>query len=202
MKLTEEQEEKVRHAIDVGGLKMTTLRDDVLDHLCCVLETRIRKGQSFEALLQEAIAELAPNGLEELESQTVFLLNIKRIRIMKKLIYLIGFIGAVTLTVGVTFKLLNYGGAYELFSIGLFVLLLIFIPLMTIDHYKVAISKALSERMKFVLGGIASIVTGLSVVFKLLHLQGAEFLLLLGAFIFAVGFLPFLFFTMYKKSIA
>jgi hypothetical protein len=33
-------------------------------------------------------------------------------------------------------------------------------------------------------------------------LQGADLLLMLGAFVFAFGFLPFYFFTMYKKSIA
>jgi uncharacterized PurR-regulated membrane protein YhhQ (DUF165 family) len=65
----------------------------------------------------------------------------------------------------------------------------------------VAISKALTEKAKIILGLAAAIVTGMSVVFKLLHLQGAGFLLMLGAFIFAIGFLPFFFFRMYKKSL-
>jgi len=116
--------------------------------------------------------------------------------------YLIGFAGAVTLTTGITFKLLWYPMANILFTIGFLVLLLIFVPMLAFDRYKVAIAKALSERLKIILGSIAGVIVGLSGLFKFLHWQGAEVLLLAGAFIFAVGYLPFLFFTMYKKSLA
>ena len=121
---------------------------------------------------------------------------------MKKLMYLIGFIGSLILTAGVTFKLLGMPWGTELFTIGLLTLFLIFIPLLARDRYKVAISKTISEKMKIILGVVASIITGLSGLFKLMHLQGADLLLMLGAFIFAIGFLPFFFFTMYKKSVS
>jgi len=120
---------------------------------------------------------------------------------MKKLLYLIGFIGAATLAAGVTLKLLRMSGGNEFFTVGFIVLLLIFFPLLAFDRYKVAISKAISVRLKIVLGAIAAVITGLSGLFKVLHLQGAELLLMVGAFVFVFGFLPFLFFTMYKKSV-
>ena len=47
---------------------------------------------------------------------------------MKKLLYLIGFIGSVTLTGGITFKLLQLPGANQLFMVGFLLLLLVFIP--------------------------------------------------------------------------
>jgi hypothetical protein len=125
----------------------------------------------------------------------------KQILIMKKLLYLIGFIGAATLAAGVTLKLLRMSGGNEFFTVGFIVLLLIFFPLLAFDRYKVAISKAISVRLKIVLGAIAAVITGLSGLFKVLHLQGAELLLMVGAFVFVFGFLPFLFFTMYKKSV-
>ena len=202
MKLTPEQEEVIANTVDAQGLRITTLRDDVIDHLCCVVESGLGKGQSFQQLLNQALFDLAPNGLEDIENKTIFLLNSKRILIMKKLLYLTGFIGAVTLTAGVTFKLLYIPYGFELFTIGFLTLLLVFIPLLAFDRYKVAISKALNERIKIILGTAAAVITGLAGLFKLMHLQGADMLLLAGAFIFAFGFLPFLFFTMYKKSIA
>ena len=82
------------------------------------------------------------------------------------------------------------------------ILLLLFVPLVAIDKYKVALSKSISVKLKIVLGVIAAIITGVSVLFKLLHLQGTVVLLILGAFIFGFGFLPFYFFTMYRKSIS
>lgn len=121
---------------------------------------------------------------------------------MKKLLYLIGFIGSVTFTAGLTLKLLDKPGGNELFIAGFLTLLLVFIPLVAFDRYKVATSKVLSERLKIIFGVAASVITGISGLFKVLHLQGAAWLILLGAFVFAVGFLPFLFYTMYKKSVS
>ena len=202
MKLTEEQVSLVQDYVDAQKLKYKTLRDDVVDHLCCVIEEELGRGEPFDQLLLKAANELAPCGLADLEHQTFFLLNANRILQMKKVLYATGFVGSVTLTIGVTLKLLNTPGGNEFFMIGFLTLLLGFIPILAFDRYKVAISGVLSERLKIILGGLASIIVGLSGLFKILHLQGASWLLLLGAFVFAAGFLPFFFFTMYKKSVS
>ena len=65
MKLTEEQEKKVQQYVDAQGLKRTTLRDDVVDHLCCVLEHETGKGKPFEQSLHHAVNELAPPRFKE-----------------------------------------------------------------------------------------------------------------------------------------
>ncbi|MCK8522017.1 hypothetical protein M0D21_10590 [Aquimarina sp. D1M17] len=202
MRLNEEQLYSIQHFVDSQGLKHKDLRDDILDHLCCAVDSELRRGKPFKQSFDEAIKELAPNGLIDLERKTFFLLNYKRIIMMKKLMYLIGFIGSFSLTIGVTFKLLLYPGANLFFMIGFITLLLVFVPMLTFDMYKVTIARAFSERLKIILGCVAAIITGFAGVFKLLELQGVSILLLAGAFVFAVGFLPFLFFTMYKKSIA
>lgn len=202
MKLTPEQEETVFNRVESEGLRIETLRDNIIDHLCCVIESQLGKDRPFDTLLQEAIVDLAPHGLKQLENQTIFLLNTKRIIIMKKLIYSTGFIGALTLTVGTTFKLMHFPMANILFLSGFTLLLLVFFPLLGIDRYKVAISKSMTEKLKIIIGVSAALIVGLSGVFKFFHLQGASVLMVLGAFIFAFGFLPFLFFTMYKKSVS
>ncbi|WP_044211959.1 hypothetical protein [Flammeovirga sp. OC4] len=202
MKLNSEQEKAIEEYVDAQGLKIQTLRDDIIDHLCCVVESELGKGKPFDQSFEQAILDLAPDGLLEIQNKTVFLLNSKRIIMMKKLTYLTGLLGAVALTAGITFKLLHMAFATELFMLGFLVLLLVFIPLLAIDRYKVILSKTISVRLKFILGVAAAVITGLSAVFKMMHLQGADLLLLFGAFLFAFGFLPFYFFTMYKKSIA
>lgn len=201
MKLTTKQEKIIEDLIDSQVLKIQTLRDDLIDHLCCVVESELGQGKSFDQLLEEAVEDLAPNGLIEIQHKTLFLLNSKRIILMKKLMYSIGLMGSVSLTAGVTFKLLFLPFATELFMIGFLTLLLVFVPLYAIDKYKVSLSKSISVRLKIILGLAAAVITGLSGVFKLMHLQGTSMLLLLGAFIFAFGFLPFYFFTMYKSSL-
>ena len=202
MKLTVEEEAYIADQVSAHHFKIKSLEDDLVDHICCVVESQLGKDKSFEVLVKEAIADLAPNGLDELEHKTIFLLNAKRILLMKKLIYLSGFIGSVTLSLGLTFKILHWPYGYELFSIGIIILLLLFVPLLVLDIFKVALSKSLTEKTKIILGTLAAITTGLAALFKIMHLQGAEVLLLLGTLLFTCGFLPFLFFTMYKKSLS
>lgn len=202
MKLTSEQEKIIADVVNSHGLTIPTLRDDIIDHLCCVVESEMARGKSFGPSLEAAILDLAPNGLLEIQQKTVFLLNAKRIRTMQKLLYITGLIGGISLTAGITFKLLRMHGATPLFMTGFLLLLLIFIPLYLFNRYKVLVSKTVSVKLKLILGGIAAVATGLSGLFKLFHLQGAELLLLIGAFVFAFGFLPFYFFTMYKKSVS
>lgn len=202
MRLTAEQETTIQKRVDEQGLVPSTLRDDIIDHLSCVVENSLEKEKPFEQLLDEAIQKLAPNGLLEIQQMTIFLLNSKRIIMMKRLMYTTGFIGAVILTAGATFKLLYlpYGG--PLFIVGSVLLFLVFFPLLALDKYKVAISKTISVRLKFVFGFSAALFIGVSVMFKIMHLQGAPLLLAIGSLLFAFGFLPFFFFTMYKGSIS
>src|SRR5262245_22259308 len=107
MKLSSEQIEEIRYKVNHSGIRIDSLRDDVLDHLCCVIEYELKSATTFREALDIAIKELAPNGLAQLERETVYLLNSKRIIHMKRVIYLIGFLGAVSLTIGTTFKLLH-----------------------------------------------------------------------------------------------
>lgn len=71
------------------------------------MESQLGEGKEFNQLLQEAIIDIAPHGLKDIQLQTIFLVNTKRIIIMKKMKYLIGFLGALSLTAGL---FLNYFG--------------------------------------------------------------------------------------------
>ena len=121
---------------------------------------------------------------------------------MEKLKYLIGFIGSVALTGGAIFKLLHLPGANELFMISYLTFLLVFFPFLAFEQYKVNIAKMLPERLTIILGVVSSVVLGSAGIVKIGHLQASHWLLMIGIIIFAAGFLPFFFFTMYKRSIS
>ena len=201
MKLSDDQVEVIRDYIARSGIHLESLQEDVLDHLCCVLEDSKDTSMHFENRLKEAIDDLAPDGLARLETETVFLLNSKKLIYMKKLMYLVGLGSSMTLAMGICFKLLHWPGGDELLTYGFISFTLLFLPMTMIDKFKVKIQKSLSERLRYVLGALSAVITGLSVLFKILHLQGADFLLLGGAVLFSFGFLPFLFFTNYRKAV-
>ncbi|MEK6478116.1 hypothetical protein WJR50_11295 [Catalinimonas sp. 4WD22] len=201
MRLNEEQVIHIQKKIEEAGITMESLKEDLLDHICCVIEHEIKKGKSFDAAYDKAIVQLSPNGLNEIQGETVFLLNFNKIIRMKKIMYAIGLLASMSVSIGYLFIILRWPGGPNMFNYGILAFVLIFLPLLAIDRYKVNISQALSEKIRLILGFSSAFLTGLSVVFKLLHLQGATILIILGAMLFAFGFLPFLFFRMYKRSI-
>jgi hypothetical protein len=188
--------------VKTESITIPTLQDDVVDHLCCVVEYKLESGQVFEKAIKEAIQELAPNGLHEIERETIFLLNYNRTIQMKKVMYLIGLISTMALSLGWLFRFLRWPGGDELANYGFLGFSLLFVPMLAINQFRVSINKALPEKLRIILGLSSGLVTCLAVLFKTMHYPGADILLLSGAALFIFGFLPFLFFTMYKKSIS
>ncbi len=199
--LSDEHIERIQSEIDKGGISMPDLKDDLLDHFCCVVEYKMQRGLSFENAYQQAFMDICPNGFGEIQNETIFLLNAKRIVTMKKIMYSIGLLASISISIGWLFKILGWLGGGELFTYGFLGFVLLFLPLLAIDRYKAALTSVASERLRIILGFLSAIVTGLAVLFKLMHLQGADLLLISGVLLFSFGFLPFLFFRMYKKSL-
>jgi hypothetical protein len=202
MRLTDEEVQRIRQRIEEGGITIQTLKEDLLDHLCCVVEIETGKGKSFDLAFQEAMNELAPNGLKDIQDETIFLLNPNNIIRMKKIMYLIGLLSSISIGLGWLFSLLHLTGASEMFNYGFLGFLLLFIPMLAFDRYKLSLRKALSEKLRIILGLVSAFLVGIVVAFKILHLSGADTMLAVGMLIFIFGFLPFLFFNMYRKSIS
>lgn len=202
MKVTAEQVAIIKKQVEQSGIINEMLRDDVLDHLCCVVEIKLSRGKNFDQAIQEASHELAPGGLIEIQRETVFLLNSTKIIRMKKITYSIGLLSAMTFVLGWCFGMLHWLGARELSIAGFLGFIFIYVPLLAVDRYKSNIRWLLSDKLKFILGAISGLILAFAIAFKILHLPGADQLLLSGTGLFVFGFLPFLFFTMYKKSIS
>lgn len=201
MRLTDKQIAAIQDNIEETGITLDSLKEDLLDHICCVVEHEMKQGKNFDTAYDNAVTQLSPNGLQEIQRETVFLLNFNKIIRMKKIMYAIGLLASMSVSIGYLFIILRWPGGPNMFNYGILAFVLIFLPLLAIDRYKVNISQAVSEKIRLILGFSSAFLTGLSVVFKLLHLQGATILIILGAMLFAFGFLPFLFFRMYKRSI-
>lgn len=198
--LAEDKVDWIRTEIEKSSISVQDLKDDLLDHFCCHVEHEIKQGKVFDEAYQNALDQICPNGFDEIQNETIFLLNFKKIMIMKKLMYAIGLISSIAVCMGWLFRILHWPGAGPLLDYGFLGFVFVFVPMLTIDRYKVNISKAMSDKLRVILGFCSAIIVGLSVIFKMMHLQGADVLLILAALMFSFGFLPFLFFNMYKKS--
>ena len=121
---------------------------------------------------------------------------------MKKVTYLIGFIGWMAVASGfVADSLVRQGAGEVLGSIGV-ILLLFFIPLLCFDQYHIAVKRATSERLTIIMGIAGACLFGLGLLIREFHLPGAAYFIGLGIAVLTIGFPPFLFFTLYKKSVS
>lgn len=112
---------------------------------------------------------------------------------MKLIIYLIGLISSAALSVGILFRILNWPGANELVLYGFLAFTLVFVPSVVISQLKLTRLASRTEKIKVALGFASACIAGVSVIFKMLHLQGADVLLLVGVWYSALAFCRFCF---------
>lgn len=199
--ISAEYEERIIQEINGSGIKNQALKDDLIDHFCCLVEIEMEKGCSFEMALQKAYSQTAPNGLEEIQQETIFLFNYSKIMFMKRLTYAAGYLFALTWIVGIFFKIMHLPGAMVLMFGGGSGLAFIFLPMLLVNKYKQIAREVMTERLKWILGFASLFLFMIASWMKFAHLQGAAMMVSISFLIFGFGFLPFLFFRMYKKSV-
>jgi hypothetical protein len=199
MKLTEGHIKIIQEFVD-QQISIITLKDDVLDHLCCSVEHMMSQGKSFEDSLQNSIRELAPQGLVALEHETIYLLQRKNIP-MKKMMYSIGLVTTISMTMGLMFKILHMPGADQLLDYGFLTFALIFLPMVAVTKFRQNGYQSLFQKLKSLLGWLSAAGVGLAVLLKMaVKLESSELVLMVSVSIFCFGFLPFLFYDLYKGS--
>lgn len=198
MTLTEENVIEIQGLVENSSISRSEMKDNLIDHLCCSVEHKMKTGKAFEVALTSALNELVPNGFKEIEFETFILLNAKQIT-MKKLTYLTGMIFSLLASVGMLLKILKLVLANELLILGFGGLALFFVPLLIMVRKPGATS---FERKRDNVALVCLLLISIGGVLKTFHVVAANETLILGTAAFAFGFLPMTFMKMYKESIA
>jgi hypothetical protein len=199
-KLTDKQVDYIFDQVNKSQIDSEELKEDLVDHFCCVIEDNLRHGGNFEESYEKAYRIICPNGLDEIYQESIFLLSPKRIKIMKKLLFVTAFIATFILMTGILFKVQHWPAGGWILLTAAVVLIFVLLPLVLLHFYKTEYSKFISYKMKYILGylGLALLLTG--GVLKFLHLPGAGWTLLISVVILNFGYLPILFYRSYKGS--
>jgi len=137
MELTLAQIEFIQRDIHTKGISFDDLSDSLLDHICCIIEQD--PNTDFDTAYNKSLLAFGENGLKNIQDQTIFLLILKRKIIMKKTMYLIGYIALFLSTTGLLFKLQHWPGAAIILTLGIALLNFGFLPMYFYDRYKKAI---------------------------------------------------------------
>lgn len=191
--LSETEIDFIYNDLKQKGIVLDDLQQNLLDHICCIIEQELEEGGDFEAYYQTTVRKFYKNSLDELEEETQLLLTFKHFYTMKKLMIGTGIVSIAFLGLGVLFKYLYLPGASFLISGGILMLSLLFLPL----YFTLKIKEEKQVRDKILIGitSLVCISISLAILFKVMHWPGANVLGLAGLFTLLLGFLPVYFIT-------
>ncbi|MFT4545500.1 MAG: hypothetical protein ACI9EQ_001976 [Bacteroidia bacterium] len=195
--LTDFQVDLIDAYIKENGVAQNELQEDLLDHLCTSVEGQMQQGKSFEEAFQYTINLFGPGGLKQVQTQTFELLT-EMNETMKKVTFGFGLTSTFLLLAGTIFKLQHWFGANIMFTIGVAILVLGYLPMILSHKLK---ESGKSDAMMHILGFVGLGITSLGVHFKIMHWPGASALLVSGMSILAFGYVPVYFIKRYKTSV-
>ncbi|MBI1267682.1 MAG: hypothetical protein GC193_09670 [Cryomorphaceae bacterium] len=195
--LTEQQIEFVSAEIQARGVNLSTLHDDLLDHICTAIERKMDEGIHFDSAFVQTIKLFGPDGLMQVQHQTLVLLT-QMNETMKKLSLGFGLATVAFLLAGIFFKAMHWPGAGALVVLGNALLVCGYIPILLSHKLK---ESAPSEKITVVAGFVGLAVMATGITFKLMHWPTANILMLSGFVILALIYMPVYYYQRYKTSL-
>jgi len=184
--LTLEQIESVNEIINDSDLTYSHLPDDLIDHVCCDIESEMSVGLSFNKALERVQCKFGDLGLQKIQEDTILLID-QKYRFMKTTMKIFGNVSLALIGFGTIFKILHWPGASIALTLGFLLLGLVFYPATISASYRKNGRKNLFLHVLAIVGGVALM---FGILFKIQHWPGASILLTTGWGILLLIFLP------------
>jgi hypothetical protein len=199
--LTEDNIDFITNIVNRSKISSEELKEDLIDHFCCAIEEEMKKGLSFNKSYDKAYQNICPDGFDEIQRETVYLLTFKKIKAMKKLMYLSGYLSliGITTTLFLIYSRSSFGGIVLMLTAA--ILIFLFIPSLFTNLYKRELTKSVADKLKYVFGFIAIELFLVFIIFRINHWSWSTSIFLAAIVLLNFAFFPFLFFKMYRKSI-
>ncbi len=187
----------IKKDVEQANITLSHLADDLIDHICCELETKMSQNQTFEDAYQKVKQEVGLSVLKQIQDDTQFLID-KNYRFMKSIIKIIGNVSLALIVFGTVFKIMYWPGASIILTLGFALVCVVFFPLSVYLNYKkVSQSKRLLHHIVILISGIAFMV---GVIFKIMHWPYGSLILFLGYLSLIVVVLPLFLITKTRQT--
>jgi hypothetical protein len=170
------------------GVAMDSLRENLLDHICCIIEMELEANGDFRQFYERVIVRFYKSEIREIETETKLLLQNKNYYTMKKSMIVSGILASVMLSAGIFLKFIHATGAGALILFGIVLFSFVFLPLM----FLLRMNEKENTKDKVLLG-IGLLVTALvsvGTLFKIMHWPGANMMGLSAVVILLLIYLP------------
>ncbi len=195
--ITDEQLSFMRADIKSRGIEIQDLHDNLIDHICCIVENEMKQGEDFETFYRAALPRFFREELKEIQIETVNLLRYKNYYQMKKTMHLSGLATVIFTTLGAVLKTMHLPGAGITIFLGGFLFSLVFLPLLIAIKFKDEESKV--DKVVISVGLVLAILLSMGMIFKLMHWPYATFLLKYTTIVFTFLYVPVYFFSRVKR---
>ncbi|HMT27683.1 MAG TPA: hypothetical protein PKD91_00245 [Bacteroidia bacterium] len=186
--LSDQQIDYILNDIRARGVEMESLQQDLLDHICCIVENKLEASGDFEHFYMTTIKTFYKKELREIEEETITLLNNKNYYAMKKIMIGSGIISAILLTMGIVLKFLHMPGAAMGIVTGIVLFSLVFLPLMFTLRLKE--KEKSKDKILLGLGSVVTILISMATMFKIMHWPGANMMGITSVGILILLYLP------------
>jgi len=189
--------ERIKGDLVSRGLTFDRLIDDVLDHVCCMVEEYMMEGKDFETSYDQVLDTIGDRALPEIQHQTLLNLD-KKFQRMKNFTYLFGLSSAIVTIVGSLFKKMHWPGAGVLITVGLALIVLVFLPLYFITNHKEQAEK--KNPVYAIVGYLTLALLLAGAVFKIMHWPGAGKMIYASIGFLLIGFVPLYVVNVFQRS--
>ncbi len=188
MEQLNDQQVKIIHDILVKhGITYNALHIDLLDHICCMVEENMDNGLDFDESLTLSISKFGVSNIYQIQENTIYLLTLK-LNKMKKVVGIFGIISALSVILGVFFKIQHWPGAGILLIVGLIITALFVFP--TMAYLDIKQGQSTIHKLHSLSGYVSAILLSLATLVKIMHWQGFYELYYPGAILLLLVFLP------------
>ncbi len=179
----------ITETIDKAEITFSHLRDDLIDHMCCEIETEMQSGLDFKNALAKIKKHVGIKDLQKVQEKTILLID-KNYCTMKKTMKISGIISIALIMFGSLFKIQHWPGAGTMLTLGFFSLCVLFLPSANYVMHRQNKDRSLILLFLSVLLGSIGYFAG--ILFKIQHWPGANILIALGCLFLCVLFFPLL----------
>jgi hypothetical protein len=189
--------ERIKSDLARLGLTYDRLIDDMLDHVCCMVEENMEEGSDFESSYSQVLDTIGEKSLPEIQHQTLLNLD-KKFQRMKNFTYIFGLSSAILTILGSFFKRMHWPGAGIMITVGLVLIVLVFLPLYFISNHREQVEK--KNPVYAIVGYLTIALLLAAATFKIQHWPGAGWLIYSSIGFILIGFIPLYVVNVFQRS--
>ncbi len=189
--------ERIKADLESRGLTYERLIDDMLDHVCCMVEEQMVEGEDFESSYNQVLDSIGEKRLPEIQHQTLLNLD-KKFQRMKNFTYIFGLSSAILTILGSFFKRMHWPGAGIMITVGMVLIVFVFLPLYFITNHREQVER--KNPVYAIVGYLTIALLLAGATFKIQHWPGAGYLLYSSIGFILIGFIPLYVVNVFQRS--